>query len=137
MEKYAAADPSNKFYARKFVELSLTDSIFTGKASEDVVTDFLAKGNAHFEMLSAFLLGELPNSLPSTGFIGGNRPGSADFQVAGWLTHIAAVGGVKTGDDFDVLENWLGKPLPEKLKQYWKIWAARDSWKKVYASGPY
>jgi glutathione S-transferase len=95
-----------------------------------------AKSETHFQSISTFIYDLLPNHLPSTGFIGGERPGNADFHVGAWLGRIAAVSGAKTSEEgVKALEGAFGKQVPEAVSDYWNAWAARDSWSQVYVNG--
>jgi hypothetical protein len=72
--------------------------------------------------------------LPETGFIGGAEPGEDDFHVGAWLARVTWVcGGNKEADGYKALEKELNVEVPPKIVSYWKAWAVRPSWQKVYA----
>jgi len=107
-------------------------ALYTGTAPPELKQDYFAKSTQHWVDLRAFLLNELPQYLPASGFIAGDRPGTADFHVAAWLARIVAT---QQGTDTTALEKELGQPVPEKIIAYFQAWSARPSWGEVYAAG--
>lgn len=87
--------------------------------------------------MKAFILEELPDILPESGFLGGDKPGEDDFHLAAWLARIASVagGGDSSKDGARAIEKELGKATPEKVVSYWTAWSGRKSWQEVYANG--
>lgn len=97
---------------------------------------FFEKSKAHTDSVSSFLYEVLPEHLPNSGFLGGARPGEADFHVGAWLARIAAVSGAKQSDEgLQTLEKAFGKAVFESVALYWNAWIYRASWNKVYAAG--
>lgn len=81
-----------------------------------------------------YILNVLPTILPDSGFIAGSEPGEDDFHVGAWLARVAWItGAAKEADGYEKLEKELKVSVPAKVASYWQAWAARDSWKKVYA----
>jgi len=120
------------FYKKKMEENGGLLSIYKGEVPDDVKQKFFQTSQQHWVNLKTFLLEELPPYLPESGFIGGEKPGSDDFHLGGWLARIVATVG---GSDISALEtdNAVGQPIPAKVASYWKAWSGRDSWKAVYA----
>jgi hypothetical protein len=126
-----------KFYDAKIAENGRILSIYQAKAPENVKDSFFECSRAHWNTLKAFILEELPDILPESGFLGGDKPGEDDFHLAAWLARIASVAG--GGDSSKVgaraIEKELGKATPEKVVSYWTAWSGRKSWQEVYANG--
>jgi hypothetical protein len=87
--------------------------------------------------LKAFILKELSDILPESGFLGGDKPGEDDFHLAAWLARLVFVtgGGDSSKDGVHAIEKELDKPTPEKVVSYWTAWSSRKSWQEVYAKG--
>ncbi|KAJ7494853.1 hypothetical protein B0H11DRAFT_2003594 [Mycena galericulata] len=139
LEKYSKgpdAGPFKAFYETKLAENGAGLAVFTGKASAEHKAGFFAKSQAHFASIKSGVLEVLPGFLPESGFIGGAAPGEDDFHVGGWLARIARAAGGKSVDDaLAAFERAYGEPVPAKVAAYWGAWAARPSWKSVYADG--
>jgi hypothetical protein len=101
-----------------------------GNASESDVEHFIAQSNAVWSNIIHLITVDLPDILPTSGFIGGERPGETDFHYEGYLARITMSQGVGHVKD---LEQSLGKPVPHNVVAYWDAWVVRESWKKVYA----
>ncbi|TDL28688.1 hypothetical protein BD410DRAFT_834737 [Rickenella mellea] len=132
--KHAAtveAKPYEDFYTKKIAGNGGLLSIYNGTAPGEAKDGFFKQSNAHWDNLRVFINSELPAALPDHGFIGGDRPGEADFHVGAWLARIVSL----FGTDINDLTNNLGGPVPKKVDTYWKAWSSRDSWKEVYADG--
>jgi hypothetical protein len=127
------------FYDAKAKANGGLKAIYEGKVPNEVKDGFFKQSQDHFARISAILYEYLPSILPEQGFLGGEEPGEDDFHVAAWVTRITAtVGAQKIGDDgpaFLEKSHGNGNSLPPKVTAYWKSWEARESWKKVYASG--
>lgn len=139
LEKFSAApegQPYAAFYESKLVSNGGLLTVLQGNAPQAVTEDLFKRSQAHFDSVTTALYEILPKYLPTAGYIGGERPGNADFHVAAWLGRIAAVSGAKNGEDAaSALAQSFGKPLPGPVIEYIAAWASRESWKQVYASG--
>lgn len=137
LEKYAptqeAAEYSD-FYKAKIDGNGGLLAIYKGEASPEAKAKHYEAGKALWARLRKFIVEELPPALPEAGFIGGDKPGEADYHVGGWLARIVST---VNGKDVDALsgENALDEPVPPKVAKYYAAWSARDSWKSVYAEG--
>ncbi|KAG2129951.1 hypothetical protein DEU56DRAFT_489271 [Suillus clintonianus] len=125
------------FYDAKVAENGKVLSIYQAKAPENVKNGFFEISRVHWDTLKAFILDELPDILPESGFLGGDIPGEDDFHLAAWLARIvfAAGGGDSSRDGVHSIEKELGKPTPERVVSYWTAWSRRKSWQDVYANG--
>lgn len=126
-----------EFYDAKIAENGRILSIYQAKAPENVKDSFFECSRTHWNTLKAFILEELPDILPESGFLGGDKPGEDDFHLAAWLARIASVagGGDSSKDGARAIEKELGKPTPEKVVSYWTAWSGRKSWQEVYVNG--
>lgn len=96
--------------------------------------DFYATSTSHWQTIAGYILNDLPQILPESGFIGGAEPGEDDFHVGAWLTRVAWIAGAtKDEEGYKALEKELNAPVPAEVAAYWKAWYARPSWQKVYA----
>jgi len=134
LEKYSAAPEGAKykdFYAQKLEKNGGLLKIYKGEAPAD---DFYVISTNHWKNVANYILNELPQILPESGFIGGAEPGEDDFHVGAWLARVTWItGGNKETDGYKALEKELHAPVPEKVVTYWKTWSSRPSWAKVYA----
>ena len=131
---FAAAHGQNP--TRSYVLLSYLNAVYTSSADAATIEGFITRSVQHMDSVKSFILNELPALLPSSGFIEGSVPGEADFHVAAWIARIALICGAgKTEEGTAALEKELGQDVPEKVVAYWNAWAARESWKEVYANG--
>ncbi|KAJ7139837.1 hypothetical protein C8R44DRAFT_606389 [Mycena epipterygia] len=139
LEKYsqeAEGAPHKDFYEAKLAQNGGMLAVVTGKAPAEHKAGFFAKSQDHFDTVKTAVFEVLPGFLPTSGFIGGERPGEDDFHVGAWLTRIAATVLAKSSDDaLAAFETAYGAPVPAKVAAYWGAWTARPSWKKVYAGG--
>jgi hypothetical protein len=111
-------------------------AIYQSKASSDVREGFLESSKQHMENIAEFVRNILPDYLPESDFIGGERPGEDDFHVVAWLSRLSAIaGGAADKDGIKALEKELNGPVPEKVVRYFAAWSERDSWKTIYAKG--
>ncbi|KAG1773143.1 hypothetical protein EDD22DRAFT_965494 [Suillus occidentalis] len=126
-----------EFYDAKIAENGRILSIYQSKAPENVKDNFFECSRTHWNTLKAFILEELPDILPESGFLGGDKPGEDDLHLAAWLARIASVagGGDSSKDGARVIEKELGRPTPKKVVSYWTAWSGRKSWQEVYANG--
>ncbi|KAG2350565.1 hypothetical protein BDR05DRAFT_899672, partial [Suillus weaverae] len=125
-----------KFYDAKIAENGKVLSIYQAKAPENVKSDFFEFSRAHWNTLKAFILEELPDILPESGFLGGDKPGEDDFHLGAWLARIIFVAdGGNPSNGVRAIEKELCKPTPEKVVSYWTAWSGRKSWQEVYANG--
>lgn len=136
LERLARTAPEHKaFYAAKLSQNGFLVSLLDNVAPPEAVRYFIARSNVHWKNVSRFVLTDLPVYLPESGFIGGNRPGEDDFHLAVWLARtVAVLGGSPDKDGVKSLEKELGGSgtVPQKVKNYWKLWSERDSWKSQY-----
>ncbi|KAG1867870.1 hypothetical protein DFJ58DRAFT_768175 [Suillus subalutaceus] len=140
LAKHSGASQSanhREFYDAKIAENGRVLSIYQAKAPENVKNSFFEYSRAHWDTLKAFILEELPDVLPESGFLGGDKPGEDDFHLAAWLARIVFVagGGDSEKDGVRAIEKELGRPTPEKVESYWTAWSGRKSWQEVYANG--
>ena len=133
LEKYAAHPEGAQFkdfYDSKIIGNGTIQRIFKG---EHPNADFFATSTAHWEALADYILNDLNNLLPTSGFIDGDEPGETDFHVGAWLTRVAWVAGATPEPEgINALERELKGPVPEKVAAYWRAWLVRPSFKKVY-----
>ncbi|KAG2149816.1 hypothetical protein BD769DRAFT_1649208 [Suillus cothurnatus] len=132
LAKYSGTSQSadhREFYDTKIAENS--------RAPENVKNSFFEYSRAHLDTLKAFILKELSDILPESGFLGGDKPGEDDFHLAAWLARLVFVtgGGDSSKDGVHAIEKELDKPTPEKVVSYWTAWSSRKSWQEVYAKG--
>ncbi|KAJ7796817.1 hypothetical protein B0H14DRAFT_3494409 [Mycena olivaceomarginata] len=137
LEKYIA-DPAagecKDFYEPRIAANGGLLAIFTRKAPADVQAGYFVQSQAHFDAVHSALFEVYPEHLPTSGFIGREVPGEDDFHMITWVTHIAfIIGATSSADRLGVFERAYGAPVPVKMAAYWGAWAARESWKKVYA----
>ncbi|KAH9944447.1 uncharacterized protein BXZ73DRAFT_87343 [Epithele typhae] len=111
----AAADFQEFYTGKKAVNGGLL-AVFKGAAPD------AAKAGT----ITAFIMTELPTLLPESGFLGGETPGEDDYHLGAWLARIAMFTGGSVAD---------GGPVPPKVEAYWKAWAARPAFQKVYEKG--
>lgn len=134
LEKYAASAegaPFKDFYAKKLEGNGGILKIYKGDVPS---ADFFATSTGHWQNIVAYVLNDLPEILPASGFIGGAEPGEDDFHVGAWLTRVAWIcGATNDAEGYKALEKELKVPVPEKVASYWKAWHARPSWQKVYS----
>ncbi|KAI0936260.1 hypothetical protein AcV5_004443 [Taiwanofungus camphoratus] len=139
LEKHAKtpqAAPFKQFYDEKITGNGGILAIYKGEAPADVKSAFFKQSNAHWATISAFLLNDLPSTLPNSGFLGGAAPGEDDFHLAAWLARLGSVtGGSADKEGYKALEKETKQPIPAKVAAYWGAWSERLSWKKVYAEG--
>ena len=132
--KYDAAPEGaafKEFYAPKLVSNGGLLKIYKGEASPD---EFYVISTNHWKNVADYILNDLPQILPESGFIGGAEPGEDDFHVGAWLARVTWItGGNKEADGYKALEKELHAPVPPKVIAYWKAWSSRPSWAKVYA----
>ena len=121
-----------EFYQNKIALNGGLKAIYDGVVPADAKASFFATSAKHWEHIASFILNDLPSYIPESGFVGGNKPGEADFHLAAWLARIVAVTGGSSAQD---LTSELKAPVPPKVLKYWVSWSSRDSWKKVYAEG--
>jgi len=128
------ADAHANFYDAKKNGDALAQKVYGEVATEEEKAAYFKASKAHWDHLRVFILTNLPEYLPESGFIGGDKPGEDDFHLGGWLARIVAVIG---GSDISALagDAALGQEVPAKLVAYWKTWNGRQSWKDVYAAG--
>jgi hypothetical protein len=135
LDKHSSTDEGAKFtsfYSAKKEANGGLLALYSGTAPAPAVEGFVKQSNEVWSNITRLIVTDLPGVLPSSGFIGGERPGETDFHVGAWLSRIAMT---QSADDVKGLEESLGAPVPEKVVAYWNAWAARPSWKKVYAEG--
>ncbi|GBE78261.1 hypothetical protein SCP_0111440 [Sparassis crispa] len=124
------------FYDEKIRANAGPLAIFKGEAPEEAKQSFFKQSTTHWEVLSSFILNDLPVILPESGFLGGPTPGEDDFHLGGWLARIVfASGGTAGKVGYKSLEKELKQPVPPKVAAYWAAWNERPSWKKIYADG--
>jgi hypothetical protein len=130
------AAPFKSFYDEKLARNGEILAVYESRSSEEAKAGFFATSKGFIESLKHFINNTLPTYLPGSEFIGGERPGEADFHAGAWLARIAATQGGKLGEDgINVLEKELGGPVDPKIVKYWIAWSGRESWKSVYADG--
>jgi len=135
LEKHSVlpeAEPYADFYKAKLAANGGLTAVYTGTAPPEAKEGFFKQSTQHWVNLKTFFVSELPQYLPESGFICGERPGKEDFHVGAWIARIVAT---KGGSDISAVEKELGQPVPAKVKSYWDNWSKRDSWKTVYAGG--
>lgn len=134
MANYAKPEAKGfeNFYQNKIAANGGLKAIYDGQVPEEAKISFFANSVKHWENITSFILNDLPTYLPESGFVGGNKPGEADFHLGAWLARIVAVVQGASAQD---LANELKQPVPPKVLKYWAAWSSRDSWKKVYAEG--
>jgi len=121
-----------EFYKEKLASNGQLAAIYQGTAPPEHKQGFYAKSIQHWTNIRNFVLNEFPQYLPGSGFIAGERPGTADFHVGAWLARIVATQGAT---DVTALEKELGQPVPEKVVKYFQLWSERSSWTEVYSAG--
>ncbi|TDL28687.1 hypothetical protein BD410DRAFT_238221 [Rickenella mellea] len=134
LEKYSSTPEGAEFadfYAKKKAANGGLLAIYEGTLPESAKSGFFQKSNDHWASIRTFILNELIEHLPESGFIGGDRPGEADFHAGAWLARMVAT---KGGKDINALSHDLGEHVPKKLAEYWAAWDSRDSWKTVYGA---
>ncbi|EEB95385.1 hypothetical protein MPER_05655 [Moniliophthora perniciosa FA553] len=132
------ATPFKAFYEAKIAANGGLLGIYKGEAPDAAKEGFFKQSQAHYDTIAAFVNHDLPNYLPASGFIGGEEPGEDDFHLGAWMARIVLTLGAQTSEEAaQAVERSYGKPLPEKVAAYWRAWASRPSWKKVYAEGLY
>ncbi|KAG2146560.1 uncharacterized protein EDB93DRAFT_1086050 [Suillus bovinus] len=126
-----------EFYDTKIAENGKILSIYQSKAPENVKNSFFESSRTHWDTVKAFILEELPEILPESGFLGGDEPGEDDFHLAAWLARVVFVAGGEDAskDGVRAIEKELGKPTPDEVVTYWTAWSGRKSWQEVYAKG--
>ncbi|THU94828.1 hypothetical protein K435DRAFT_829212 [Dendrothele bispora CBS 962.96] len=131
--------PHQEFYQSKLQANGGLLAVYQGKVPETGKQAFFQSSQDHLKRINSFVIETLPSFLPKSGegpFMGGDRPGEDDFHLAAWLTRIgSAFGATGPGDVTKAMENAFGKPVSEKVAQYWATWTERPSWKAVYAAG--
>jgi len=139
LEKHAQlpeAAAFKSFYEEKKALNGGVLAIYKGEVPEDAKLGFFAQSKAHWETIVAFIMKDLPATLPSSGFLGGAEPGEDDFHLGAWLARIANLrGGTVDKDGYKALELETRQPVPAKVASYWAAWSERQSWKTVYANG--
>ena len=105
LEKYAASAEGalfKDFYAKKLEGNGGILKIYKGDAPS---ADFFATSTGHWQNIVAYVLNDLPEILPASGFIGGAEPGEDDFHVGAWLTRVAWVcGATNDAEGYKALE---------------------------------
>lgn len=110
--------------------------VYQGKVPDAAKAEFFARSKAHIDVVASLIYDVLPGHLPESGFVGGERPGEADFHVGAWLARIAAASGAQRSEEgLQAFEKAFGKKVSERLASYWNAWVDRASWKEVYAAG--
>ncbi|KAJ7351512.1 hypothetical protein DFH08DRAFT_694430, partial [Mycena albidolilacea] len=137
LERYIA-DPAaseyKDFYEPRIAANGGLLEIFTRKAPADVQAGYFVQSQAHFDAVRSALFEVYPELLLTSGFIGGEVPGEDDFHMIAWVMRIALIiGATSSADGLGAFERAYGAPVPVKMAAYWGAWAARESWKKVYA----
>ncbi|KAF8524230.1 hypothetical protein JB92DRAFT_2827121 [Gautieria morchelliformis] len=136
LERLARTAPEYKaFYKTKLAQNGFLVSLFDNVAPPDAVRYFIGRSNIHWRNVSQFVSTDLPLYLPASGFIGGEMPGEDDFHLAVWLARtVAVLGGSPNKDGVKSLEKELGGSgsVPQKVKNYWKLWSERESWRILY-----
>ncbi|KIR29355.1 hypothetical protein I307_01260 [Cryptococcus deuterogattii 99/473] len=62
----------------------------------------------------------------------GDQISLADLHVISWLARLVSIAdGSLTKDGLNALEAKMGKPPGDKLRNFWKLWAERESFQKV------
>jgi len=108
-------------------------AIYKGEVPEEVKQGFYKQSTVHWEHITSYILKELPDLLPESGFINGESPGEDDFHVAAWLARIALVcGGTPSKDGYKALEKELKQAVPVKIAAYWEAWSERPGWQATY-----
>lgn len=134
LEKYSSSAEGAAFkdwYAEKLQKNGGLLKVYKGEVP---ATDFFAISTKLWENLTSYILHDLPQILPESGFIAGAEPGEDDYHVAAWLARVTWVtGGNKELDGYKALEKELHTDVPPKVVAYWQLWASRPSWSKVYA----
>ncbi|KAI0704880.1 hypothetical protein BC835DRAFT_705273 [Cytidiella melzeri] len=131
--KYSASSEGAAFKDFYNAKIDGNGSILKIYKGETPNADFFATSTSHWETIADFILKDLNDALPSSGFIGGAEPGEDDFHVGAWLTRVAWVAGATpVPEGINALEKELKAPVPAKVASYWKAWIVRPSFKKVY-----
>ena len=119
-------------YDKRISTISALHAILNDQASDEAKQNFFSASASLWDGIKAFTLETLPAAIAEGPFISGDRPGVDDFYVGVWLARIAfAVGAQKSDAGVAALEKAFG-PLPQKVKDLWSAWVARDSWVKGY-----
>ena len=78
LEKYSASPegaPFQEFYQKKLADNGAVLKIYKGEADEAAVAQFYETSANHWKSIVGYLLNDLPQLLPESGFIGGAEPG--------------------------------------------------------------
>lgn len=136
LERLARTTPEyGAFYKSKLAQNGFLLALLDNVAPPEAVRYFLTRSRIHWHNVSRFVSTDLPDYLPDTGFIGGDKPGEDDFHLAVWLARtVAVLGGSPNRNGVKSLEKELGGAgtVPLKVQNYWKLWSERDSWKTQY-----
>ncbi|KAL0058172.1 hypothetical protein AAF712_015164 [Marasmius tenuissimus] len=138
-KKYSQS-PSGSPLLKDFYEPRLTTNASLLAFYQDTLPpptskqDFFSKSTAHFNAIGDFIHDELPQYLPSGGLLllGGTEPSEDDYHLGAWIVRIAATNGAKTGEEG---VRAYGREVPGEVVEYWRAWARRESFKRVYAEG--
>jgi hypothetical protein len=110
--------------------------VYKYEVPEQAKEGFFQASTGHIANIRELILKTIPAKLPSSGFLGGAKPGEDDFHLIGWLARIAStVFAPNDASGILAYEKELGVPVPPVVVSYWKLWAERPSFKTVYAGG--
>lgn len=75
--------------------------------------------------------GKLEEMIEEPYFLG-DQISLADLHVITWLTRLVSIAdGSPTKEGLSALEAKMGKPLSDKLRNFWVLWTERESFQKV------
>jgi len=124
------------FYSKKGVENGGLLNIYKDKVPAEAKNGFFNLSTGHATNIHDLIVNQLPGKLPESGFLGGKRPGEDDFHLIGWLARIVSTAPPsKEANGILAYEKELGEPVHPTVASYWKLWAERASFEKVYAGG--
>ncbi|CAL1695989.1 unnamed protein product [Somion occarium] len=127
------AAPFKEFYDAKIAGNGGVLAIYKGEVPEDAKKGFFELSNKHWQHIADYIVKELPDLLPASGFRGGETPGEDDFHLAAWLARVAfVVGATPAKGGYTALEKVLQGPVPDKVAAYWDTWTERPGWKQTY-----
>jgi len=124
------------FYDEKIAANGGLLKIYKYQVPEEAKNGFFQASIGHVANICDLILRAIPAKLPTSGFLGGEKPGEDDYHLIGWLARIVStVFGPNDASGILAYEKELGVPVPPSVVAYWKLWAERSSFKTVYAGG--
>ena len=139
LERISATPEAAKFksfYDEKIASNGGLLKVYKYEVPEEAKKGFFQNSTGHVANIRDLIVNVLPSKLPASGFLAGEKPGEDDYHLIAWLARIAST--VFASNDADGIlayKKELGVDVPSSVVAYWKLWAARPSFKVVYAGG--